>query len=370
MDDQQSVIEKSPYLSTSFIVKIVVTLALVFAFLGLFELLVQAFQVVLLGISAVLWAVLFRGPADWICNRTGFKHHWATLLSVILVLGVMTGLGFLVFPSFSEQFSQFEKVIPEALNNIKEELVQTSLGKRLVEELESPKEIIMKNGGTLQNLVTSFFSSLFGFLADIFIIVVVGFFLLADPHLYKRVIVKLFPKKKRERVSQLLTYQYKTLKDWLAGKLFDMFVVAILTTLGLWLLGIPLPIALGVIAGLISFIPNLGPIIALIPALLVAYLQGPQSVLYVFILYNSIQIVESNILLPLIQQHQVSVPPAFILLGQVLLGVVAGVLGIILTVPILVLLMVFIKMIYLQDVLGDKDVKLQAEEGKKLSHES
>lgn len=362
MDDQQTVIEKSPYLDTGFIVKIVITIALVFAFLGLFELLVQAFQVVLLGISAVLWAILFRGPADWISKKSGIKHHWATLLSVLLVLGVITGLGFLVFPSFIDQFSQFEKVIPKAISNLREELVQTSLGQRLVEKFESPKEIIMKNGGTLQNLITSFFSSLFGFLADIFIIVVVGFFLLADPHLYKRVIVKLFPVKKRERVGQLLTYQYKTLKDWLAGKLFDMFVVAVLTTAGLWLLGIPLPIALGVIAGLISFIPNLGPIIALIPALLVAYLQGPQSILYVFILYNSIQLIESNLLLPLIQQHQVSVPPAFILLGQVLLGVVAGVLGIILTVPILVLLMVFLKMVYLQDILGDKNVTLQAEE--------
>ncbi len=363
MDDQQSIIEKSPHISKTFIVKLVIAIVLVFAALGLFELLVEAFQVVLLGITAVIWAVLFRGPADWICSKTCIKHHWATLLSVILVLGVMTGLGWLVFPSFIEEFSQFEKKIPEAINNIKEELVQTSLGRRLVQELESPQEIIMKNGGTLQNLVASFFSSLFGFLADVFIVIVVGFFLLADPHLYKRVIVKLFPVDRRPRVALLLTYQYRTLKSWLAGKLFDMFVVAALTTFGLWLLDIPLPIALGVIAGLISFIPNLGPIIALIPALLIAYLEGPKSVLYVFILYNSIQLIESNLLLPLIQQHQVSVPPAFILLGQVLLGVVAGVLGIILTVPILVLLMVFVKMIYLQDILGDPDVELQAKNG-------
>lgn len=363
MKDNQSTIEKTPYLDKGFIIKLVVAILLVFAALGMYEFFLQTFQVLLLALAAVLWAVLFRGTADWICKKTGMSRKWATLLSVVLVLGLMVGLGWLIFPSLSSQIQEFQQKIPQAIEDIKKQLKQSAVGERIVKELQNPQQFLQKGSGSIQSLASSVFTSVFGFLADLFIIIVVGFFLLASPHLYKNLIVRMFPKSRRKRAGQVLTYQYKTLKSWLAGKLFDMLIVAILTSLGLWLLNIPLALTLGIIAGLMAFIPNLGPIIAQIPALLIAYLQGPQSVLYVFILYNGIQLIESNLLLPLIQQHQVAIPPAFILLGQVLIGIVAGILGIILTVPILVLIMVFIKMVYLQDILGDASVELQAEEG-------
>lgn len=362
MKDNQSAISKSPYLDKGFIVKLVVAILLVFAALGMYELLLKTFQVFLLGFAAVLWATLFRWPADWIVGKTKMNRKWATLLSVILVLGIMTGLGFLIVPQLGKQIPQLEQKIPQAVQDLKQQLKQMPLGDKIVSELENPRQLIQNNGQAFSSFFKNLFTSVFGVLADIFIVIVVGFFLLADPALYKNIIVKAFPLSKRRRAGEVLKYQYVTLKSWLAGKLFDMFVVALLTTIGLWLLGMPMAIALGIIAGLLAFVPNLGPILAQIPALLIAYTQGTQMVLYVFILYNSIQLVESNLLLPLIQHHMVSVPPALILLSQVLLGIVTGIFGIILAVPLLVILMVFLKMVYLQDTLGDQDVELQAEE--------
>lgn len=360
MKNNQSAITKSPYLSKGFFIKLVVAILLAFVALGVYELLLKTFQVFLIGFAAVLWAVLFRGPADWISQKTRLSHKWSTLLSVILVLGVMVGLGMFIIPQVSKQIPQFQQKIPQAIQDLKSQVQQMPMGEKIVKELENPQKLLNNNKQAVSSFIRSFFTSAFGMITDLLVVIVVGFFFLAQPKLYKNIIVKAFPKSRRKRAEEVLTYQYRTLKSWLGAKLFDMFVVALLSTVGLWLLGVPLAITLGVIAGILSFIPNLGPLLAQIPALLIAYTQGTEYVLYVFILFNSIQLIESNLLLPLIQQHMVAIPPALILLSQVLLGIVTGIFGIILAVPLLVILMVFIKMVYLQDILGDAEVELQA----------
>lgn len=361
MKNQQSAIANSSYLSKGFIVKLVIAILLVFAALGMYELFVKAFQVFLIGFAAMLWATLFRAPADWLSRKTRLSHKWATGVSVVVVLGIMVALGFLIVPQISKEIPQLQQKIPQAIQDLKSQIKQLPFGEKLVNELENPSQFLTNNKQAVTSLIQNLFTSVFGVLVDVFIVIVVGFFFLSQPHLYKELVVKAFPLSKRKRAGEVLTYQYRTLKSWLVGKLFDMFVVTLLTTVGLWILGIPLAITLGVIAGLLSFIPNLGPLLAQIPALLIAYTQGTEYVLYVFILYNSIQLIESNLLLPLIQHHMVWIPPALILLSQVLLGIVAGIFGVILAVPLLVLIMVFIKMVYLQDVLGDPNVELQAE---------
>lgn len=361
MEDNKSAVSKSQYLDKGFLIKLVVAILLVFAALGMYELLLKTFQVFLLAFAAVLWAVLFRGPADWISRKTSLSHKWATLVSVVLVLGVMVGLGMLIVPQISKQIPQLQQQIPQAFQDLKSQVQKMPMGERIIKELENPQQMFKSNQQGITSFFQSFFTSVFGLITDLLIIMVVGFFFLAQSSLYRNIIVKAFPLSRRKRANEVVTYQYRTLKSWLAGKLFDMFVVAVLTTLGLWILGIPLAITLGIIAGIMSFVPNLGPILAQIPALLIAYMQGPQYVLYVFLLYNGIQLIESNLLLPLIQQQMVAIPPALILLSQVLLGIVAGIFGVILAVPLLVILMVFIKMVYLQDILGDPEVELQAE---------
>jgi predicted PurR-regulated permease PerM len=133
-----------------------------------------------------------------------------------------------------------------------------------------------------------------------------------------------------------------------------MMTIGVLTTLGLWVLGIDLALVLGVLAALLSFIPNIGPLIALIPAALIGLFGGPDMLLYVIALYAGIQMVESYVLTPVLQQSMVDLPPARTLGMQVVLGVLAGALGLILAAPLTAVAMVVVSMWYVQDVLGDR----------------
>lgn len=139
---------------------------------------------------------------------------------------------------------------------------------------------------------------------------------------------------------------------WLAGRAASMTVVGVLTWLTLWALGIPAPLILGFFAGLLSFIPNLGPILSIVPALLVALTVGPWYVLYVVLVYLGVQAVESNLITPLIQQEAVTVPPALLIVFQVSMGVLAGIWGMIVATPLLVVIMLLVQGLYVRDYLN------------------
>ena len=196
-------------------------------------------------------------------------------------------------------------------------------------------------------------SSTLSVLADGYLILFISAFMMAQPTPYRQGIILLVPKAHRDRARQVLDQLGSTLFRWLLGELFSMVVVAILTGLGLWLLGMPLALTLALFAGLFSFIPNFGPLIGLAPALLLAFTQGPSMALYVVILYLGVQLVESNLITPLVQRRMVELPPALVIVSQVLMGVFTGGLGLMLATPIVAMLLVLVKMLYIHDVLDD-----------------
>jgi predicted PurR-regulated permease PerM len=145
----------------------------------------------------------------------------------------------------------------------------------------------------------------------------------------------------------------RVLRWWLVGRFVSMAIVGAVTATGLWLIGIPSPLALGLIAALLEFVPYIGPIFAAAPALLVALVLGPTELAYVALLYGVVQVLESYFINPLVQERAVSILPAALITAQVIMGVLAGPTGVVLATPLAVSTIVLIQMLYIEDVLGD-----------------
>lgn len=266
-----------------------------------------------------------------------------------LVLVVL--LFWLLGAKIQQQVSQLQKHVPNSAQELKEKIGQYEWGRQVLDntgDLQkqlSSKSVIKTAGG--------FFRTTFGVFGDIYVILFIGIFFTANPSLYKNTILALIPKRGKDRGEEVLDKLGLTLRDWLVGKLFAMVVVAVLTAIGLSLLGVPMALALALIAGILNFVPNFGPLIAMIPAVLVALSQGTTTALIVAGLYLAIQMAESNFITPMVQQRLIQIPPAFIIIGQVTMGILTGALGLILATPFLAIIMVLVQELYIQDALHD-----------------
>jgi predicted PurR-regulated permease PerM len=176
-----------------------------------------------------------------------------------------------------------------------------------------------------------------------------GLFFTVSPSLYKKGIVSLLPAKAKDKGKELTNRLSIILKKWLEGQIIGFFFIAILTAIGLVILGMPLVLTLALIAGLLNFIPNFGPIIALIPAVLISLMQGPGTAVIIVCMYTFIQIIQTSVTQPLIEQKMISIPPALTVVGQVALGMLTGFWGVLLAVPVMAILMTVIDQLYIQN---------------------
>lgn len=181
----------------------------------------------------------------------------------------------------------------------------------------------------------SIFNNTFGYIGNTFIILFFGISLAYQPKIYVDGLVNLFPKHLQKIVKQILNDTTLTLHYWLAGKALSMLIIGLLTWVGLWFMEMPLAFTLALFAALLSFIPNIGPIISAIPAILLALIKSPMFAVYIIFLYLAIQTVESYLLTPIIQKKSISMPPALIVFMQLLMFLLAGLLGLALATPLL-----------------------------------
>ena len=325
--------------------------------LGVF-LVLKGFKVVLLVLAGILVATFFRGIASLFKRRFSINDSLALGLSAFLVILIATTTIIALYPRVSSQLDTMETELPRAYSEAKTKLQQNKVGAYALDQIKNYQDDFNSNN----NQIAKFFSSFFGGLADFYIIIFLGIFFMVQPKMYKEGIIMLFPKDKRKRAKEVLLTMGYTLKRWLMGKILSMVVVGILTCIGLFIIGIPLALTLGLFAALITFIPNFGPIISLIPALLIALTMGTDYAIYVTLLYGAIQAIESNIITPLIQRRMIAFPLAMILIAQVVLGIFTGALGLILAVPVTAILMVLVKMVYIEDILDDNEVEVVGEE--------
>lgn len=318
-----------------------------------------AIDVVLLAFIGVLAAILLRAPADWLAARLGWRESWSLALVGALLLALLVGGAVLFGRGIASQALALIDRIPEIVQAAKDEISQNEFGRRAVELAESSG---LLSGGESQFLGRGLglLGSTFGALANVFIVLFFAVFMAAQPRMYVDGFLHLVARRKRARVREVLYGIGDVLRRWLVGQSLLAACVAVLTGAGLLALGAPFPYALALLAGLMEFVPYIGPFLAAVPAVLVGFAEGPQVALWVAALFVGIQLVESYILAPLVQHRAVHLPPAAILFAQVLMGAIVGALGVAVATPLAAAVMVAVGMLYVEDALGDKNAKIKS----------
>ncbi|WP_299714495.1 AI-2E family transporter [uncultured Tenacibaculum sp.] len=313
-----------------------------------------SFRILLLILGGVLIALIFNGISNGI-KKLMPKLKKSIITSIVITISFISisFLLYLLYPRVAEQVLDLKVELPEAINQVKEKVKSNEALSFIADAINQTT----KNKDFTKN-IKFFFNSIFGFFGDFYIIIILGLFFSMEPSVYVKGITVLFPLEKRSAVSKHINKIGTILQRWLVGKILSMLIVGVFTGIGLYLLKIPLALSLAIIATLSAFIPNIGPIIALIPALLIAFVKGEEYVLYVFVLYTGIQILESNIITPLIQREAISFPMALILIAQIVLGIFTGYLGLILATPVMAILLFLIKEIYIKGYIEKKEKAL------------
>lgn len=323
--------------------KVWVTIAIAALFILVIWIIKVAFNVLLLVLAGALIALYFRRLANFL-NR---KLKLPKKLSLpVAIVGSFIFLGLFIWlagSKISAQAAELTQTLPSMIHHAKGELVKSPIGNQLLERLSL-------DGGSHKSssFIQTFFRSSFGVLSDIYVVLFLSLFFTVAPKMYTSGFVRLLPTDARPKASAILDKVGDTLAKWLKGKIFSMLVVAVLTAIGLLIIGMPMAFVLALIAGILNFIPNFGPLIALIPAVLVGLMQSADTALLVAGLYILVQVLESNVITPQIQKRLISIPPALIIIAQLMMGFLTGGWGVLLATPIIAIVMVLVQELWIK----------------------
>jgi predicted PurR-regulated permease PerM len=318
-------------------------------------------KTLLLVFLGILLAVALRAPMDSLKRRTPLSDRAAYAVTLVTLFLVLAGLGLLIGPQIIEQAGQFGERLPQAIDGVRDYLEQRGWGRWLVGQAEAGagggagagqgaqpptqgSSMVSGVGGALRAIGVTITDGVFA--------VVLALFLALDPPLYRRGVVRLIPRRGQQRAGEVVDEMGQTLHAWLMGQLALMLITGVLTGIGLVILGVPLALGLALFVGLMEFIPLIGAIIGFVPILIVAATQGGGTLLGALILYVVVQLLEGNLLVPLVQQRAVSLPPALTIGAVFLGGTLFGPMGAIVGTPLTAALFVLVKMLYVHDALG------------------
>ena len=307
-------------------------------------------QVLLLFFAAIFFGVFFSGLGRFIEKHTRCSYPACVAFALIGLLEVMVVAGGIVGPAVAEQSTILSDELPKAYHQLMNQAQSTNWGKHLYQAAQRAMEASSNNNW--QSSMKFAGLTLHG-LGGLLFALVIGVFLAFEPSLYRTGFLNLFPAARRKRVGEVLDELGFTLWWWLMGQLATMATMGIFIGVGLALLGVPLAGTLGLMAAVLSFIPSLGIVIAVLPAIMLGLTKSPTMGLWVALLYLGVQMVEANVITPLIQRKAIALPPAFVLGSELLMGLLLGGAGLAFATPLVGVVLVLVNMLYIQDVLGE-----------------
>lgn len=364
-----------------------------------------AIDLLLLVFTGILFAIFLRSLSVWVSEHTGLADGWALALVVLALVGGLIGAGVTVAPRLAEQTQELVETLPEAIADIEDQVRQNRFGNWLLDralaraararqspedengsegrggptpiDTEQPAATGAQEGDTESGIegaqqavvdqATVLAPRAMHGIIGLVVVLFTAVYLAANPDPYIRGVLRLFPLERRHRIGEVLYACGYTLRWWLYGQLLAMALVGIAMGVGLAIIGVPLALVLGVVSGLFEFVPTLGPMIALLPAMALALTEGTDMAFWVLMLYSGVQTLESYLLTPLVQQRVVHLPPVVTIAGQIFFTWTLGPMGLLIAVPIIAVVMVVVQMLYVEDFLGD-DMRVEAEDEGRTAH--
>lgn len=355
-------------------------LVVVAALVGL-QLLWSARFLVLTAFLGVLFGLAASGAVDRIVRRVNARRP---LVAAIVVFGTVGLLGLIAAwtgPTLAEQSQELRTRLPEAVTKVEAWLAAKQPG--LLDMIAPPDSArrlgrtdslasgiardttvaadsaraasgrlvgaVARYSAAIANLAFGVVQSTVAVVAALFLVIFLAVYIAADPEVYRRGVLALVPAANRARVSDLLHVLGRTLRTWFATQLIAMFVIGSVTTIALAVIGVRAALPLGVLAGLFEFIPNVGPLLSAIPAIMVGFADSPRMALIVVVLYWAIQFLENNLLIPYLMKEQLDLPPALTLLTQVVMAYVFGFLGLFVAIPLLASVVVTVRTFWVEE---------------------
>ncbi|MFB9055629.1 AI-2E family transporter [Mariniflexile ostreae] len=314
----------------------------IFSLIAIVLLIFEAtFDILILVLAGTLIACYFRGLSDFIKEKTKWRNQLTLFIAVfgsfILTLGVL----YLIGATVSGEASEIKENFPSMVDDLKSHLGRSGIGRELLSQIS-----IITASDEFRDTASKFFMTTFSGVANIYVVIILGVFFTITPNVYIQGMIQLVPPKKRDKADAVMEHLGTGLKKWLFGKCLAMGAVFILTAIGLIILKIPMWLTLAIMAGLLNFIPNFGPLAAMVPAILVAISVSPEKAIIVAIMYTVIQLLESSLISPQAQQKLIKIPPALIIIAQIFVGALTGIWGVIFATPLMLIIIILIQELY------------------------
>lgn len=310
-------------------------------------------QMLMLAFAGILGGVFLDGLARLLHERTRMRRGLALAIVLFGIVLVVAGGAALLAPRLVSEARALAESLPDAVANGRAALEHVPVFGNVAAALPGTDQLASRLGDVLA-WGGRFVGGVTAVLGGIVLIAFVALVIALEPSAYGPPLLRLVPMERRQRWREVFGTVREKLFWWVIGRFINMAIIGTLTSVGLAIIGVPAPVALGVLAGLLTFVPNIGPVVSFVPAAVLAVVQGPGTLLATAGLYLGAQGLESYVVTPLVQRRAAAVPPALLVTAQVTLGVPLGALGLLLATPLAAIVIVLVRAFYVEDRLGDR----------------
>lgn len=331
---------------------------LMLKFIGLAVLAVAALEIIgaaktvlLVIFGGMILAAYLTGLVEALRRHTPLGHRSSVALVYLLHIAAFAALVPWWMMQGQAQAEQLVSELPRAAEQVRSKLVEWEWGRWLIENMPNP--VAFLPGGQVAQGVQRLASAVVSAFAGFAVLLFIGAYVGLEPQVYRNGLLQAVPPGRRERASEVIGHVVHTMRMWLVGRILGALVIGLGVTIGLYLLDIPLALMLGLLSAALTFIPNFGPLLSVIPPTLFALTDAPGKVVWVLGLYAALQAVESYLLTPLIQRWAIRIPPALLLSVQIIFGLIVGIVGLAFAAPLTAVVLVLIEDLYVEDVLAE-----------------